>query len=318
MLKRPLHQLKYSMREIVVDIFLSFLAFLSRRLSPESLVSISNLLGKVAFRFLKKYRKRVIQNLSLAFKNEKSPGEVRRLAREVFFHLVLTPLETAYAYANPFEESLARITITGKENLDSALGEKRGVIALGVHLGPFTLVGGRLSLEGYPFNLIINEGNFPNLWKRLAFHQRRLGQNPIPLKPVIVSLKKSLNSLRRNEILYLIADEQQRRGGIPVPFFGQSAFSSPGPAILALKTGAPILPMFIHREDGIQKTLVIGQPLEIERSGNLDKDLLALTAKVTRAIEEIVRQYPGQWTWLNRRWKTSPVTGVLDRTEIEV
>src|SRR4030042_947009 len=121
----------------------------------------------------------------------------------------------------PFERFLLKIDISGEEYLRSALAQKKGVIALGIHLGPFTLVGARLSLEGYRFNLIFNEGNYPKLWKRLGNFHRRLGQNPFPLKPTLSSLKKSLNCLRRNEILYLIADEQQRYGGIPIPFFGK-------------------------------------------------------------------------------------------------
>ncbi|MDO9124225.1 MAG: lysophospholipid acyltransferase family protein, partial [Deltaproteobacteria bacterium] len=125
-------------------------------------------------------------------------------------------------------------------------------------------------------------------------------------KPTFSSLKKSLNCLRRNEILYLIADEQQRRGGVPIPFFGQVAFTPTGPAILSLKMGAPILPMFILRENGTPKRLVIGPPIEIERTLHLEKDIETLTAKFTRVIEGAVRQYPGQWSWLNRRWKTPP------------
>lgn len=303
MRKRTLNKWKHWCGDILLSLLLTFSAIIFRHLSPEALISISKVLGKTAHILLKKYRKRVIQNLSSAFGSEKDPDEIVKLAREVFFHFTLTSLETVFVYANPLERFLLKIEIKGKEYLDLALTQGKGVIALGAHLGPFTLPGTRLSAEGYPFNLIINEGSFPRLWKKLKAFQQRLGQNPIPLKPVTASLKKSLNCLHRNEILYLIADEQQRRGGVPVPFFGQIAFTPPGPAILSLKTGAPILPMFILREDGIQRTLVIGHPVEIERTFDIEKDVQALTAQFTRAIEEVVRQYPDQWAWLNRRWK---------------
>jgi KDO2-lipid IV(A) lauroyltransferase len=239
----------------------------------------------------------------LAFEGEKDFKTIEKLAKDVFINFTLTPLETVYAYIHPFEKFLLKIEIQGKEYLDAALAQRRGVIALGAHLGPFTLVGGRLSLEGYPFNLIINEGSFPKLWKRLGDYQRRLGQNLFPPKPAATSVKKSLNCLRRNEILYLITDEQKRRGGIPVPFFGQAAYTPPGPAIFSLKTGAPILPMFVVREKGSPKTLFIGSPIEIEQTSDEKKDIELLTAKFTKAIEDFIRQYPGQWTWLNRRWK---------------
>jgi KDO2-lipid IV(A) lauroyltransferase len=164
-------------------------------------------------------------------------------------------------------------------------------------------VGARLALQGYPFNLIINQENFPKVWKRLGDYQRGLGQNPFPVKPVTSSFKKSLNCLRRNEILYVIADERQRRGGIRVPFFGRTASTAPGPAIFSLKTGAPILPMFVVRKKRVPHTLFIGSPIEIELTGNEKNDVELLTAKFTKAIEDIIKQYPSQWPWLNRRWK---------------
>jgi KDO2-lipid IV(A) lauroyltransferase len=196
-----------------------------------------------------------------------------------------------------------KIKIEGKELLDSALAQGNGVIALGAHVGSFTLLGARLALEGYPFNVVINEPNFPRMWKILNDRQKRLGQNPYPLNPVTSSIKKSLNCLHRNEILYLVADEQQRRRGIPVLFFGQTAFTMSGPAILSIKANAPLLPMFIVRENRVKRRLIIGKPINIERTLDEKKDIEMLTFKFTKIIEEVVRQYPAQWTWLNRRWK---------------
>jgi KDO2-lipid IV(A) lauroyltransferase len=203
------------------------------------------------------------------------------------------------------------IKIKGKEYLDATLARGNGVIALGAHLGSFTLLGTRLAAEGYPFNVIINEGNFPKFMKSLVTYQRRVGQKFFPPKPATVSVKKSLNCLHRNEILYLVADEQQRRGGLPVLFFGQTAYTPPGPAVFSLKTGAPILPMFVLRGNGIQRTLVIGNPVEIERTLDEKKDIETLTAKFTEVIEEMIRRYPSQWAWLNRRWKLPHQKGEL-------
>jgi len=302
-MKKNHQTLWHRLGDILVNALGSSLIIPFRCLPPGALAYVSKILGAALFRLIKKYRERVIQNLTLAFGKEKDSKEINRIAKEVFRNLTLTPLESVYAYVNPFERFLLNIEISGEEYLRSALSNQKGIIALGLHLGPFTLVGARLSLQGYRFNLIYNEGNYPRLWKRLGDYQRRLGQNPFPLKPLTSSLKKSLNSLRRNEILYLIADEQQRRGGIPTHFFGQTAFTPTGPAILSLKTGAPIVPMFIVRENAAPKRLIIRPPIQIERTPSLEKDIEALTVKFTEVIEEIVKQYPEQWSWLNRRWK---------------
>ena len=300
--------LKYSLSDNLATGIFVFSCILFQWVPLKGVVLISKILGFLTFYLYKKYRERVIGNLSLAFGNEKDSKEIRRLAKEIFYHFTLTPLETLYLAANgiPFDRFLLNIRIEGKGHLDAALARGKGVIALGAHLGSFTLLGTRLAIEGYPFNLIVNVGRFRKLWGRLAYYQAIVGQQTIPLKPVSASIKKSLNCLHRNEILYIVADEQQRRGGLPVPFFGQVAYTPPGPAIFSLKTGAPILPMFVLRDDELNRTLVIKSPLQFERTKDEKRDIEQLTYQFTKTIEETVRQYPGQWAWLNRRWKVPP------------
>lgn len=313
--KNRFREIKYRLGDFCGDLLLLSCIAGLRVLPQKTIILIARVVGTAAFCLIKKYRSRVVHNLSLVFGGEKDPKAIEWLAKDVFFNLILTPLEMTYAYTHPFEKLLLKIEIRRKEYLESALGQRKGVIALGSHLGPFTLVGARLCLEGYPFNLLINEGNFPKVWKRLGNHQRRLGQNPFSLKPVSSSIKKSLSCLRRNEILYIIADERQRRGGIPVPFFGQTAYTAPGPAVFSLKTGAPILPVSVVREKGVPRTLFIGSPIEIERTGDEKKDVELLTAEFTKAIEDIVKQYPSQSPWLNRRWESPSRKGFLDMAE---
>ena len=313
MRKTSIKEMRYGLGDFLVTALLTFSLPVFRRLSPKSLTLMAKIMGAIVFFCVKKYRERVINNLCVAFGEEKNVGEIKTLAKEVFFHFTLTPLEAVYVMANtpPFEESILKIRIRGKEHLEAALAKKKGVIALGAHLGAFTLLGMRLAVEGYSFNFMINQKTFPTLWKRLNAHQEIVGQKILSPKPPTTSIKKSLNCLRRNEILYLIADEQQIHGGLPVPFFGKTAYTPPGPAIFSLKTGAPILPMFVVRERGIPQTLFIWSPIEIERTHNEKKDTELLTAKFTKAIEDIVRQYPSQWPWLNRRWRLPHQKGEL-------
>ncbi len=298
-------KIRYWFLDYSGDLLLAFSIFAFRAIPPKTIVFVARILGTMTFYVVKKYRKRVLGNLSFAFEGEKSREEIARLAKEVFFNFTLTPFETILTVAAPPGRFVKKIKIEGREYLDAATAKGNGVIALGSHLGAFTTLGKRLAIEGYPFNLIVKEGSFPKLWKRLEDHQRSWGQKPFFRKPVTTSIKKCLNCLHRNEILYLIADEQQILGGLPVPFFGKIAYTPPGPAIFSLKTGAPILPMFVAREKGIPHTLVIGRPIEIERTMDEKKDIELLTAKFTRSIEDSIRHYPGQWPWLNRRWKLS-------------
>jgi KDO2-lipid IV(A) lauroyltransferase len=311
-------KIKYQVGDLLGDLLLAFLILTIRIFPPRVIGFFARILGTMTFYLAKKYRDRVLSNLRLALGEEKDDKEIKRLAKEVFANFTLAPFETIRNAAAPFGPFIKRIKITGREYLDAALAKGNGVIALGSHLGAFTTLGSRLAVEGYPFNLIINEGNFPKVWKRLGDIQRKSGQKPFPPKPATTSIKRCLNSLRRNEILYLIADEQQIRGGLPVLFFGKTAYTAPGPAIFSLKTGAPILPMFVVREKGIPRTLFIGTPLEMELTSDEKRNTELLTAKFTKAIEDSIRQYPSQWPWLNRRWKLPYQKGSLDTGNREV
>jgi len=212
-MQKTLIKIRYWLTDFFAIGFLTFSILIFRVLPPKTLIFMAKIIGTTAFHFLKKYRERVIGNLSVAFGAEKDLNEIKKLARNVFFHFTLTPLETIYLIAVPFGRFILNIKIRGKEYLDAALAQGNGVIALGAHLGSFTLLGTRLAAEGYPFNVIINEGNFPKFMKSLITYQRRVDQKFFPPKPATASVKKSLNCLHQNEILYLIADEQQRRGG---------------------------------------------------------------------------------------------------------
>jgi KDO2-lipid IV(A) lauroyltransferase len=311
-------KIKYWLGDFLGDLLLALSVLAFRIVPPRAMVFVARILGTMAFYLVKKYRDRVFSNLFLAFGGEKDLKEIARLAKEVFFNFTLTPFETIFTAAAPSGQFIKKIKITGREYLDAALARGNGVIGLGSHLGAFTTLGTRLAIEGYPLNLIINPGKFPKVMQRLGDYQRRWGQKPFSPKPATTSIKRSLNCLRRNEILYLIADEQQIRGGLPVLFFGKTAYTAPGPAIFSLKTGAPVLPMFVVREKGIPQTLFIGSPIEMELTSDEKKNTELLTAKFTKAIEDSIRQYPSQWPWLNRRWKLPYQKGFLDMGKREV
>jgi KDO2-lipid IV(A) lauroyltransferase len=95
--------------------------------------------------------------------------------------------------------------------------------------------------------------------------------------------------------------------GVFVPFFGVPACTASGMARIAAKTGAAVVPGFLLWEESEQKyVLHFGQELEVIRTGDPEQDALANTASFTAAMEGYIRQYPEQWLWLHRRWKTRP------------
>jgi KDO2-lipid IV(A) lauroyltransferase len=305
MVSSSLKRMNHHAKDTVVTILFAIGIWIFRFLSYESLPVLARRIGSLGFLLVKRYRNRVIENLNIAFGKERDSEKTYLLSKEIFFHLACTPLELLFllSHAHPQEQFLRQIKVQGKENLDRALSKGNGAIALGMHLGSFILLVSRLVIEGYPCNLVINRTHFPKLWQSFERYHRISGAKPIYTKPNVTAVKKSLNCLRRNEILHALADEQQRHRGISTPFFGQQVFTSPGPAILSIKTGAPMLPMYVLRGNEMERTLVIESPVTIQQTGDEERDIELLTCEFTCRIEQIVRQYPSQWSWLNRRWK---------------
>jgi KDO2-lipid IV(A) lauroyltransferase len=113
-------------------------------------------------------------------------------------------------------------------------------------------------------------------------------------------------ALRKNEVVAMLLD--QAIGGkhaLFVPFFGRPAATSPALSMAALRTGAPTLVVVALRENGRLRFRVEG-PFAVTDTGDRRRDLRDHTARVTAALERIIREAPEQWLWLHRRWKLAP------------
>jgi KDO2-lipid IV(A) lauroyltransferase len=107
--------------------------------------------------------------------------------------------------------------------------------------------------------------------------------------------------LRKGECILMLAD-QRASEGIRVPFFGRDAFTTPAPASLALKLGAVIVPVSNRRIGGARFHMDVHPALELPDTGDHDQDVYLLTTALTRFIEDRVRETPGEWLWIHKRW----------------
>jgi KDO2-lipid IV(A) lauroyltransferase len=128
----------------------------------------------------------------------------------------------------------------------------------------------------------------------------------IPALPAYRAVKESLRWLKKNGILFLQQDRNffEDKGAIWVDFFGQPAATAPGTVTLAKRSGATLLPMFVVRKEGNEGyTVVIEPPVELELTGDKERDILVNTQKFTDIIENYVRRYPTQYFWIYKRWR---------------
>ena len=117
--------------------------------------------------------------------------------------------------------------------------------------------------------------------------------------------KRIMELLKDNHLIGILSDQNvAAREGVFVDFFGRPACTGVGLAILALRSGAPVLPVFMARQKSGKYKLILKPLVEISRTGDYEKDLLENTQRFTKIVEEIVREYPDQWFWIHQRWKT--------------
>jgi KDO2-lipid IV(A) lauroyltransferase len=267
---------------------------------------LGNLLGWLYFSFSVSTRRRIIKGMQFAFKQEKGNQEIGELTRESMVNFFHNYLELFFSTGTHRDKLFNRITIEGKEHLDLALSQRKGLIVVSAHVNNFALMVLKLAHEGCLISIAVRDLRDPVQSRIYRGCRKLINLKSILIKPSSHFLRDVLRLLRRNGMICLIADENKRHGGVFVDFFSHPAATATGPAHLALKTGAPVVPVFIVRQGDNTQRVIVEPPLDFKPSGNKERDVTMITTEFTRIIESYVRKYPGQWRWDHFRWKTQP------------
>jgi KDO2-lipid IV(A) lauroyltransferase len=277
------------------------LAAISRRLSWPAARSFGAALGSLVG--LIGVRRRVArENLALAFP-EKSPREreailaahYRELGR-VFLEYARLP-ELARA---PEGEVLA--VIRGREHLLAARDSGRGAILMSGHFGNIELMAAALA-RIHPVDVVVRGQSNRDVDRLLDDLRRAAGVGTVQAD---AGVRQVYAALRAGRWVAMLADQDARRQGVFVPFFGRPASTPVGPARLALALGLPILMGFCLRRPDGRFELEVEPPLWGDPSLG-EAAATDLTARHVARLEAWVRRRPESWFWLHRRWKTAPL-----------
>jgi len=288
-------------RKTVYYLFLSLKFFVL--LIPVNVgLRLGSFLGRLTFYVHKKERKRTLKNLRKVFKDKKSEKELKKIGENVFRNIGLFIGEVLYAYKSGDSFLKDNIEIEGKEYIDKALSKGKGFIGLTAHLGNWELLAAYLSrVVGIKVTVIARELSNPDLENFAEKIRSSFG-----VKVLIKGsyLKEIIRILNSNEGIGILADHDTKGKGIFVDFLGFPAYTQVGIALLKLKMDTEILPMFIRREDFAKNKITILEPLRFELTGDNEKDIYHITRECNRVIENQIFQYPDQWMWMHKRWKT--------------
>jgi len=268
---------------------------------------LGQFLGFCAWLILPGYRRLARRNVSIAFGNEKSPRQLRRLVRRHFQQLGANLLCSVKLTSMPLEKMAAQVEV---ENLDAVHRELRAghpVVLILSHLANWELFAHILpKFIGYVRNSTI----YQKLGNRfIDEHVRRVrGRAGVEMFDRREGFEKAIKLLRDGGAIGILSDQHAGDHGLWVPFFGRLASTSPLPALLAKRTGAALVGVAIYT-DGRAHWRIIVSPALDGKAGSVE----SLTAKINELIASQIRRTPEDWFWVHNRWKTPKPNFLLAR-----
>jgi KDO2-lipid IV(A) lauroyltransferase len=282
-------------------------------LSGPASVRLGTGLGSLAYRVAGRQRRRSLANLHLAYGDALSPSQREVLTREVFQHFGRGLVDFLRAPARSWADLSRLVSCEGWEHVEAARARGRGVVLVSAHLGNWEALGRWLAtVKGLPLTVVAREPENPALGAYMRTMRERAGFKVLSKGE---SARGLLGALKRGEAVLILAD--QNSGDVFVPFFGVPAGAAAGPATLALRSGAALVPVYCLEADDHSLRVVCRPPLTTpedtgahaagataERAGRAD-EVVRVTAELNADLEAMVRAHPEQWLWLHNRWKSA-------------
>lgn len=248
-----------------------------------------------------------MRHLELAYGDALSEIERSRIVREVFQTIGMNALEAFNSAAWSDDDFRARVEFIGGEHAEAALAPGKGSIYMTGHFGNWELMPmSYLAHSGLSVGAIMQRTRVPELDALI----RKLRGGPgttifMADDPGI----RFVRMLKKGGVLSMLADQDSKKvNSTHVTFFGRPARTPTGGPFLARKTGASILPLFIHRrsDDPTRHVFRFHPPIFPDASLSEEEDVRRMLQIYTSALEQEVREHPGQWMWLHERWRHQP------------
>ncbi|PYS98348.1 MAG: lipid A biosynthesis acyltransferase [Acidobacteria bacterium] len=295
---------------IPVRILFAVLGVLPR----QTAIRVGESLGRLAYRLAGGLRRVAHRNLEIAY-SEKSEVEREVIARGAFENLgrmlgeltqfpkaTREQLESGIEFEFESEESRRSPEIA---SIDAERAKGRGILLIGPHLGNWEMGVFAYSALHHTLTYLARPLDNPLIEDFTVRLRTRFGNQPIDKNN---SVTKAMSILRDGGILGVLPDVNVLpRDGVFVPFFGTLACTTSGVAMMAMRTNAMIVPMCCVWDREKKKYFVkYGKFIASPNTGDRHRDVYEMTAAYTSEMEKFIREYPDQWLWIHKRWKTRP------------
>ena len=259
-------------------------------------------LGTLFYYLDKRHRTVALDNLKLAYGTRKTSEEIKKISLSCFENLGISIAEMICLKNINAKELLKSISVEGMEHYHEAMKKGRGLVFIGAHFGNWEMLAIVISLLFQKGYVVARKLDNPYIHQRIEKARTFTGNHFINKNDAFWEMMKLL---KKGELVGVLMDQNvAKREGVFIPFFGRPACTNKGLAMIVLKTKTPMIPIFMIRLPNGTHHVIVKPELPLIKTGHLKNDVRQNTAQITLAIEEMVRQYPEQWLWMHRRWKT--------------
>lgn len=275
---------------------------LAKRVPLPLLYRVGEWLGRLAYRLSRRYRTVAERNLQMAYGDQWTRQQRQQMVRQVFIHFAKSLMEFLVGDGLSSDDLRRMVRLVGEEHLQWCLQQGKGTLVITAHYGNWEIAARYLTqCKGYVLNVVARDADDTATTVLVNRIREQGGYRVIPRGQ---AARAVLQALKRNELVALLPD--QNAGDLFVPFFGRLAGTVAGPALLALRSGAPLLPVFCTRQPDNTYLFEILPPLVVQPSGSKERDVTETMTRLNAIIEQQIRKHPSQWLWLHNRWKTRP------------
>ena len=275
----------------------------ARLLPRRLLLNLGSAAGRMAYFVDGRHRRIALGNLRLAYGPSLGDREARRINRKCWRHFGRITFDSLTFPRLTASSVGTLVRYEGLEHIREAYTRGKGVILFSGHYGHWELVALMQGYLGLPLALVTRPLDNPYLESMLGSLRDRSGNLIIHKRSAVRAMVRALHA---GIGVAIVIDQDARDKGVFVPFFGRPASTTPTLALLALKTGAAVVPVFsVPQPDGTYR-VVYEPPVEIPGTGEHDAAVMCVTARCMAIIERWVRRQPELWLWMHRRWKTQP------------
>lgn len=279
------------------------LIFITEKLPRPFIFFVYGSLGKATYYIAGNLRNKAIKHLTIVYEKEKSQTEIKKIAKKMFENLGKNLADVLRVFPmETLDQFNKQVQVIGKEHLDAAYAKGKGVVLLTAHIGAFEILGTFIGLN-YKSIMVGTKLKDPRLDALIVKSRSKGGSKYVHRGENTLQL---MRSLKEGRVMIILIDQDTKVKSRFIEFMGVPAATPVGATMIALKSGADIVPVIVQMDKDDNQTITCMPALEVIRTGDPEQDLLENTKRMNQAVDYFIRRDPSQWVWIHERWKTKP------------